>query len=311
MQNQLFCLMAVILLVIYVSFFRNEDYTIEPPKHIALCFCIRNCEPFLRDVFSNIDALRNRLEQTKVTSIFVYDHCVDKSEELLLSHQRNNENVIVEAIVNESPHRTCRIAKARNKCLDILYSLRDVQYHFMCDGDDACSGTWNIDRIQHSLQGKNDDWDCLSFNRKHYYDMWALMFDDFKHQCWGFSNHNDCSRVIQVMQQEITNKLNESRDDTVEVLSAFNGFAIYKTQRFTGFRYDGHLSSVLPFFTDDERTHLENKLYVHYGIKTKCLLDTTKVEHCCSHNQCCEHLHYHLSAHKQGRKIKISKFEVC
>jgi hypothetical protein len=273
------------------------------PQHIALCFCVRNCEPYLKGIFKNIDDLRDRLEKTKITCIFVYDNCTDNSGQLLLSYQRNNKNVHVQHIENTYSYRTCRIAKARNKCLDILYNLQDVSYHIMIDSDDKGSSKWNFDIIIKYLQDNDGDWDCMSFNRKKYYDKWALLFDDFKHQCWGFANQKDCFRVINVMETEIVKKLKNSQSDSIQVMSAFNGFAIYKTKRFIGFHYDGLNSNFLKFFSDEERYVLENVLSTKYGIHTRCLTDMSK--------PCCEHLHYHLSAHKLGRKIKISKYNIC
>jgi hypothetical protein len=283
-----------------VNVYKSDSFS---PQHIALCFCVRNCEPHLKGVFRNIDKLRERLNKTKITCIFVYDNCTDNSGKLLLSYKQNNENVHVEHIENTHSYRTCRIAKARNKCLDILYDLQDVKYHLMIDSDDKGSSKWNTDLIIKYLQDYDGDWDCMSFNRKNYYDKWALLFDDFKHHCWGFVNQKDCFRVINVMETEIVKKLKNSQSDSIEVMSAFNGFAIYKTKRFVGFNYDGLNKNFLKFFSDEERYILENVLSTKYGIYTKCLTDVGK--------QCCEHLHYHLSAHKQGRKIKISKYNIC
>jgi hypothetical protein len=286
-----------------LKFVCKSDNVSPPNDHIALCFCVRNCEPYLKGVFRNIDDLRDRLNKTKITCIFVYDNCTDNSGKLLLSYKQNNQNVHVEHLENTHSYRTCRIANARNKCLDILYNLQDVTYHLMIDSDDKGSSKWNTDVIIKYLQDYDGDWDCMSFNRKSYYDKWALLFDDFKHDCWGFANRKDSFRVVNVMETEIVKKLKNSQSDSIEVMSAFNGFAIYKTKRFVGFNYDGENLNFLKFFSDEERYILENVLSTKYGINTKCLTDVGK--------ECCEHLHYHLSAHKQGRKIKISKSNIC
>jgi len=269
--------------------------------HVALCFCVRDCEPYLKRIFSNIDALRCGLPQTKLTCIFVYDNCVDNSPALLHAYKQQQENVIVQGIENTSHMRTVRIAKARNACLEQLYKLPNVQYHMMIDSDDRCANKWNIDLIRTYLQGGNGDgdWDCISFNRKNYYDIWALLFDDFKHHCWGFASRADNNKVVETMRKEITRKLNNA-NNSIEVMSAFNGFAIYKTGRFSGFQYDGHGSTFMTLFTDDERVRVETVLSRKYGILTKCVLT----------DESCEHLFYHLTAFKSGRKIKISKWDI-
>jgi hypothetical protein len=302
-----FCIVLFILIVIWYGFCKSNKVEARVVlEHIALCFCVRNCEPYLKDIFTNIDALRDQLKQTKITCIFVYDNCKDNSEQLLLSYQSQKENVLIENIVNQSRLRTVRIAKARNKCLELLHELQNVQYHFMIDSDDRGSGKWNLDLISTSLQDDEDDWDCLSFNKGVYYDCWALMFDDFKHHVWGFPKWSDCTGIEKVMFSEIKNKLKDSPSDNIDVMSAFNGFAIYKTQRFIGFHYDGLCSNFIKFFTNEERTKLEKMLSIKYGINTKCLLTKNNQQT----PECCEHLFYHLSAFKRGRKMKISKFKI-
>ena len=269
--------------------------------NVAMCFCVRNCAPYLKNIFSNIDTLRCRLpETTKLTCIFVYDNCVDHSPDLLRAYQQKQANVIVQGIENTSTLRTVRIAKARNVCLERLYELSNVQYHMMIDSDDRCAHEWNIDLILTYLNGGCDDndWDCMSFNREGYYDIWALLFEDFKHHCWGFASLS--KQVVCTMRKEIISKLNNATSSSIEVLSAFNGFAIYKTVRFRGFHYDGRGSSFMTLFTDEERNRVEAVLLSHGIQNAKCVLTS----------ESCEHLFYHLSAYKQGRKIKISKWKI-
>jgi hypothetical protein len=158
-------------------------------KNICLCFCVRNCEKHLPGIFTNIECLRTKLHgSTKVYSIFVYDNCSDNSEILLNSYQNDHKDeVILRTIANTVHSRTERIANARNACLEIVYSqLNDISFHMMIDSDERCSSHWNIDIITNYLNNfDNDDWDCISFNRVDYYDIWALMYDDFKEPCWG------------------------------------------------------------------------------------------------------------------------------
>ena len=284
------------------------------PGHIALCFCVRDCAPYLPSVFANIDDLRKSIPDVRLTCIFVYDNCTDGSEAMLMDYQGRHPDVIVETIPNPSPLRTVRIAKARNACLDNLDRLGSVEYHAMIDCDDKGAGLWDIEVIRKALSD-SDDWDCLTFDRNVYYDIWALLFDGFTQHSWGFQRakhpgnmlvHRVDNRVNTLMQTEIRRKLNESPTHTVEVVSAFNGFAIYKTPRFQGLRYDGHASNFNQLYTDASRRLLEKGLLCRYGLGTRCVSDGVG-----GNGEACEHLFYHVNAHRHGRKIKISKSIVC
>jgi len=275
--------------------------------NVALCFCACNCEPYLQKIFSNIELVKTL--SINVFSIFVYDNCSDNTKYILEEYQKKNPNsVIVRNIINTRRERTVRIAKARNECLKIVYNeLDNISFHMMIDCDDVCAPKWNIDIIDKYLNNfDNDNWDCISFNRTVYYDIWALMFDDFKHHCWGFGPFS--RPVIKIMRNHITNKLNNCETNSIEVISAFNGFCIYKTNKFRGFYYDGLYSNIKPLITQNERDNVERLFKEKYNLNVKCLDEP--FGHAGGGYQCCEHLFYHLSAFKNGRKIKISKFKV-
>ena len=195
-----------------------------------------------------------------------------------------------------------RIAKARNVCLDIVYNkLDNISFHIMIDSDNVCSSKWNIDIINKYLNNfDGDNWDSISFNKDRYYDIWALLYDDFKHHSWGYKGYNKAHEVVDIMATDIVEKLKTSESNSIEVYSAFNGFAIYKTERFNGFYYDGLYKNFKSLVTDIER---KKTLEI---LKKKYNLDVEIKEA----KECCEHLFYNLSAYKKGRKNKISKFIV-
>ncbi len=284
------------------------------PGHIALCFCVRDCAPYLPCVFANIDDLRQSIPGVRLTCVFVYDNCTDSSEALLMNYRSQRPDVIVETIPNPSPLRTVRIANARNVCLDNLDRLGSVEYHAMIDCDDKGAGQWDIEVIRNALSSP-DDWDCLTFDRKVYYDTWALLFGGFTQHSWGFQRarspgfmlmYRVDARVNALMQAEIRRELNESHTPTIEVVSAFNGFAIYKTRRFRGLRYDGHASAFNRLYSEPSRRLLEKGLLHKYGLDTRCVPDGVG-----GNGEACEHLFYNVLAHRRGCKIKISKSIVC
>jgi hypothetical protein len=267
--------------------------------NIALCFCVRNCGSYLNDIYKNIELVK-KIKNINVYAIFVYDNCTDNSQQLLEEYQKkigNSDFTIVRNIDNNSNYRTERVAKARNTCLEIVTNeLYDIKFHIMIDCDSVCCTKWNIDVIEKYLYNfDNDDWDCISFNREYYYDIWALLFDDFKHHCWGFGYKSQ--NVITIMRECIENKLNTCETNSIYVTSAFNGFCIYKTEKFKGLRYDGLYSNIE--ITEEERLKTVEAF-------KKYDLDVTIVNTV----ECCEHIYFHMLALKRGCKIKISKFQV-
>jgi len=276
--------------------------------NIACCLCVRNCEKFLTNIFKNIDLLKNNYN---LYTIIVYDNCKDNSEKIIKEYQTKNvDKVYISKIENTSTYRTVRIAKARNECLNILYNqIKDIDFHIMLDADNVNTNTWNMDIINKYLNNfDNDNWDAISFNRKNYYDIWALLYDDFKHHCWGYKekeNPNKVSnKVTQYMKDDIANKLNKlkiSSQNSMQCFSAFNGFSIYKTQKFKDILYDGIYKNIKSLITDNERLQTLN--FIKNKINNNNIyIDEKLTPHC-------EHIFYHLSAIKKNNcVIKISKF---
>ena len=280
-----------------------KNTPLEYKYHIAICFCVRNCSAYLERIFQNIKLLTDNATY-KISSIFVYDNCTDASEQLLHEFKTNsNHDVYVKHIDNTSRLRTVRIATARNTCLDLIYNeLTEVSHHIMADCDDINVHSWNIDTIHKYITNyDNDDWDCISFNRGGYYDIWALLIDEFKHHCWGFGQKS--RTVVNAMRSYIVDKLDNSTENSIYCLSAFNGFAIYKTEKFKEIRYDGTYNNMKLLITDDEREKTLQLFKDKYGIAH------IHIDHC--KPECCEHIFYHLSAARKNKCIiKISKLSV-
>ena len=279
----------------------------EINKTVACCLCVRNCRNYLNSIFDNLNLLSKLFSNFYV--IFVYDNCTDNSEELLYEYQQSSE-FKVHVIHNEnnnSEHRTIRIASSRNKCLDVIYNeIKTVDFHFVIDADNVNVEKWELDTIKKYLN--EDTWDSLSFNRKviGYYDIWALSFDHYKHHCWGFGNaYSDCSQgeiVRDVMTKDLINKLDSLNedDDLLECWSAFNGFAIYRTEKFVNIKYDGSNENIKKIITDEERLITLNK--IQNDLNAPFLFINNNFM------ECCEHIYYHFSAiQKNNARIRISK----
>jgi hypothetical protein len=227
--------------------------------------------------------------------IVAYDNCSDCSETILKMYRWwASYPVHLLPSTENSVHRTVRIANARNRCLEKLETL-SVDVHFMIDADDVNCSSWNLSLIQCYLE--REDWDSLSFNRKDYYDIWALMYSPFKHHCWGFLRHS--RDVVQYMKKDVIKRLEECAE-WIPCDSAFNGFAMYRTPLFRGIRYDGQYKNLKPLIRDEER---RNTMIALSPLNLPLVLDETFV-------QSCEHLYYHLLAKQRKARIYISKYSI-
>ena len=260
---------------------------------MACCMTVRDCGKHLPFIFKNIDRLRTLF--TDFVLIVAYDNCIDNSELLLKKYQiQSSFPVHLLKIDNPSPHRTIRIANARNACLEKLETLDNSSIHFMVDADDVNVEPWNLQLINYYV--KREDWDTVTFNRKDYYDIWALMYPPFQHHCWGFSRYSRA--VVECMKKDIMCRL-ENCEEWVPCQSAFNGFAIYKTLRFKGIRYDGEYKNLRKMIPEEAR---QRTLRTLSCLHLPLILDETFV-------QSCEHLYYHLSAIQKNQvRIYISKY---
>jgi hypothetical protein len=127
--------------------------------------------------------------------------------------------------------RTERICGARNRILlSIAKSQKKADFLIMMDLDDVCTAPLRVERLVPFLV--RTDWDVLSFHHAPplgYYDIWALAYDDYVMSCWNFGSYGHCRYVVDTMKARFAAVLESmSPDELVPVLSAFNGFAIYK-----------------------------------------------------------------------------------
>lgn len=306
--------------------------------NIALCMPVRDCGKYLEKIFSNIDKLKEKCNNITFYEIYVYNDCLDNTEELILQRKKENKNIIIREITNNHIYRTCRISLARNTILDIIYKkLKNIDYHIMIDADDMCAHEWDYDIICNYLNNyDNDDWDCITFNRNHYYDIWALLIDSYDIQCYHYllDHTSDINRftniVVLLMRIYVNNKLSKTNNNSIEVISAFNGFAIYKTNKYKNIYYDGYNKSMfLKNYVNKKK--LSNYLnYVNKVIANIMNIDTfenikinTDLNNVSNtidrlnnvfddlfYSQCGEHIFYNLMAkEKNNCKIKISKFK--
>tara|TARA_B110000971_G_scaffold69922_1_gene71658 strand:- start:7748 stop:9916 length:2169 start_codon:yes stop_codon:yes gene_type:complete len=271
--------------------------------NIACCLCVRNCEKHLNKIFENLKQLIKLFK--KCYFIFVYDNCSDNTEKILLDFKNNNDNVIIRNIENTSKCRTTRIAKARNECIEIIYNdLENIDYHIMIDADNVNTKKWNVNILPKYFC--RDDWDCLTFNREGYYDIWALLYNHIQHHCWGYNDLDCCWKIVSFMRNDITKKLKDlDEGELFTCYSAFNGFGIYRTNVFKDIHYEGIYKNFKQMIPNGKRKKTL-KFFKKFTKNKKLEI----VDGCVNpgFGTHCEHLYYHLSAIQQkDAKIRITK----
>ena len=199
----------------------------------CICGTVKDCAPYLDKVLNNIDKISAIFDDYII--IFAYDKSSDNSLDILEKYRILNKKVIID--VNLDPlynFREYNIAKARNKCLDIIRSqFVSYDYFIMIDCDDVSISPVNLDPLQYYLEDKQlSDWDALTFNKEIYYDLWALSKYPYSFSCFHFQDYKAWGRFIEkVLYVAPPKKL-------ISCFSAFNGFGIYKTNIFINGFYD-------------------------------------------------------------------------
>jgi hypothetical protein len=249
----------------------------------CICGTVRNCGPYLDKIFSNMEIIGSLFIDYKI--ILYYDDSDDDTLKKIKEYQKKNSKLMF--YVNKSemlPYRTHRIALGRNLCISLIKKkFSDYEYFIMMDCDNRCAKDMNINLLKYYLQKNN--WDSLSFNHPDgYYDSWALSKIPFVASCHHFHDGAIGIRYI----QKIINKTPKNK--LIKCISAFNGFAIYKTDKFIDCLYDGRF-----------RLDYIPKVLIEKNIKYAGPINLSQDK------EDCEHRFFHFSAFfKNGARIRIS-----
>ncbi len=215
----------------------------------CICGTIRDCGPYLDKVYQNMLQIGALFDDYRI--IVYYDKSNDNTLQKLKEFSQSNSKFLL--YVNKAPlrkYRTHRIAKGRNHCLQTIRNFfSDYEYFIMMDCDDKCSYNLKEDVLKYYLREKKDSWDSLSFQHPTgYYDLWALSKRPFVGSCHHFNHYVQAKQYIEslIVKASATNEL-------IQCLSAFNGFAIYKTNKFLNSAYCGeYKTTYIPAHLLDE-----------------------------------------------------------
>jgi hypothetical protein len=255
----------------------------------CICGTIKNVETYLKKIFENMELIGTLFVDYVI--ILYYDDSSDNTLKTVLQHQSKNEKI--KLIVNTEPplpYRTHRIAKGRNKCLDMIKSLySDFDFFIVMDCDDKCCYNLKLNLLDYYITFDSSRWDALSFNHPEgYYDTWALSKRPHVISYAHFANVRGQKGGYNLITKLIKNS---KSNELIPCLSAFNGISIYKTELFIDCRYDGtYRLDYIPKNLIDENLEVSGKLHVFENNKEDC-----------------EHRHFHFEAVlKNKARIMIS-----
>lgn len=261
----------------------------------CICGAVRDVAGYLDKIFSNIEKIGALFDDYVI--ILYYDPSSDNTLQKLKNYQAQNTKL--KFFVNKklvSISRTHRIANARNGCLQMIRAnYSDYDMFIMIDCDNVCSNDVNCNVLKKYLY--RTDWDSLSFNKANdYYDIWALSIRPYM---FSYRHYKDELKVLGEMKRYITELLSRvPPNGLLKCASAFNGFAIYRTDKFLNCNYDGRL-----------RVDLIPKNYlINNGIVTnQTITIDPNLGSESSIYEDCEHRAFHLEAiNKNGARIRIS-----
>jgi len=276
-----------------IDFLQTSNYKeIEKNKNVVICLSVYNNEFGLPYCLKNIKKIKDVFD--KLNIVVFYDNSKDKSLEIL-NNFKKNENIDIDIIINKNKKfnlRTANIAHARNSLLKIIREkYNDYYYFIMMDTNEyACVGEINRDLIYDVIHNEKYDYDALSFDREAgYYDTWALSFDPY---IYSFFHFNNWEKVVDNMRLEFNKLLNNhEKNNLISVYSSFNGFCIYKTNKFINCSYSSNIDKNL----FPEGSIKKQETLVENTILNKLYDD-------------CEHRKFHLEAIKKNNaKIRICK----
>jgi hypothetical protein len=165
----------------------------------------------------------------------------------------------------------------------------------MMDFDDVNCKDVNPENLKKYL--KREDWDALSFNTTpKYYDIWALSIYPY---CFSYNHFQNNVQNYNRIEQYISYLLKRLLPDQLQpCISAFNGFAIYRTNKFLNTYYDGRIRlDLIP----------RENLLAHMKVAKSKLVYKQYVTVDGRHEDC-EHRAFHIMARqKSGSRIMICK----
>ena len=270
---------------------------------INCCICgpVKNCGPYLQKVLENMEKIGCIFDDYQI--MIYYDKSSDNTLDILKKYQQTNSKMIF--YVNQkpvSPFRTHNIAIGRNFCLNFVKENREkYPFFIMMDCDDVNCKEVNTDILKKYLY--SDNWDGLSFNTSpKYYDIWGLSIHPF---CFSYNHFENNVKYYNIIQNYVDGLLKKasSQNALLPCISSFNGFSIYRTNKFLNTYYDGKIRlDIIPKANLEAHKNITKSRLVYkqyFKPDGKINVDGRYED--------CEHRAFHIQARQNsGARIMIS-----
>lgn len=267
----------------------------------CICGPVKNCGPYLLKILENMEKIGSIFDDYQI--IIFYDKSSDNTLDILKEYQNKNSKMIF--YVNKNPvsqFRTHNIAIARNFCLNyVKQNQNKYPFFIMMDCDDVNCKEVNTDILKKYLYQNN--WDGLSFNTDpKYYDIWGLSIYPF---CFSYNHFENNVKYYNIIQNFVDELLKKSalENKLLECISSFNGFSMYRTNKFLNTYYDGRVRlDLIPNINLEAHKKItKSKLVYKQYFKPDGKINVD------GRYEDCEHRAFHIQARqKSGARILIS-----
>ena len=262
-----------------------------------ICGCAKDVGSYLDDVFNNIGFMGELFDDFHI--IIYYDESDDNTLVKLNEYYEYYQSKMT-VLIGEDPLtnvRTQNIANARNGILTKIKELNhdDFQYFIMMDMDEVCSSKFNKQALDNYLQYERTNnplsWDALSFNRIMYYDLWALSIDPYGFSCNHYENtHKVKNQMVHFLKEELGKVvLKNPNTGLLPCISAFNGFAIYRKNKFVNIKYEWNVHKTLIIYPREKIDTMSHAVF----------------QQPISRHDDCEHRYFHI------RASQLNKARIC
>lgn len=244
----LLCIINIVCIVciLYILYKKPvELYSTNLPYVIAFTGCTKNNELTIGPVLNYINQMS--LLSSKPSYLILYEN--DSTDNTLQSINdftflNGTKYILSEQKIDKTygfTKRTQRIAHARNKILEKLHTLPNIDFVVNLDMD-TVNHEHNIQEFI-SCFFYDHKWDVITANQSIYYDYWALRTKDFDYNIWEPGNYkpfkNELKRYFPYQNSDTS--LGENKGEKYhEVLSAFGGFGIYRYNIIGNCLYDSN-----------------------------------------------------------------------
>jgi len=198
--------------------------------------------------FDSLDVLLNVF--TKIKLIIVYDKSIDNSIDMITNY--NNSKIIKTLIYNDNKviglARTKRTEHVNNLLLNEIYTTLDINsdYFIITDMNEYTNDVQiDVDTIRYAFTITND-WDSISFLRNgKYNNISSLSIQPYVYSVFHFKKYNNVMNYMKKYMMDLIEDYKNNNMNLIEVLSAYNGFGIYKKSKFINCTFDSMIHKEL------------------------------------------------------------------